>query len=309
MPARLGLRRNGCLLALAMTLAVGRPGPAAAADEETSETESAEQPMDEKAVCAQAFEQAQRFQRDTKYLAANQELLKCANPTCGDVLFHECSKMYSELQAAIPTVVFSARDAQSNMERTDVSVSMDGQEILQQIDGRPLSVDPGSHHFTFKSAGRDPVEQEHVIRAGEKFRQITAVFEAPAPQQPASEPPVSEPGPSAPPADSGGRGVPAATYVLGGVGLVAFGAFGAFRLIGASDYNDLDETCGTDCDPADVDGVRQKYLISNIAAGVGAAALAGALVVYLAAPSESTRTALHVTPNPGGVSARVITRF
>jgi hypothetical protein len=301
------LRKKSRLLLLAVTLGVhGSAGVAAAAGANEPSKDGSPPPMSEKAVCVQAFEQGQRLQKDTKYLAANQEFLKCAKPTCGDILFRECSKMYGDLQDAIPTVVFSARDAQSNSERTAVVITMDGAEILQQIDGRPMTVDPGSHHFTFTIPDRPPVEQDVVVRAGDKFRQIAVVFEAPHSEQPAPAP-VSAP--LVPAEESRGRSVPSATYVLGGFGLAALGVFGAFRLMGSSDYDTLDKRCSPNCSQSDVDKVRQKYTISNIAAGVGGAALAGALVVYLAAPSAKHSTALSFAPSPGGVSTRFVTHF
>src|SRR5207248_1112920 len=61
------------------------------------EPAAAEPPAD-KAACAHSFEQAQRDRNDAHYLTATKELLMCANPRCGDAIFQECTKMYSELQ-------------------------------------------------------------------------------------------------------------------------------------------------------------------------------------------------------------------
>jgi hypothetical protein len=261
---------------------------------------AANEPASNKVVCEQAFEQAQGLQRDSKYLAANREVLKCANPTCGEVIFSECSKMYQDLQAAIPTLVFSARDAQTNTDRSDVIVSMDGQEIARRLEGKPVPIDPGSHRFKFSILGRNPVEQTLVIVAGEKFRQTSVVFEATAPSAGGSEP-VSA---------NRGRSIPTASYVLGGVGLAGLGAFGVLRLLASSDYNSTEERCSPACPQSDLDRIKTKYAISNVAAGVGGAALAGALVVYFATPRNSHDAALRFEPtSAGGFSARLVTRF
>ena len=102
---------------LAVTLGVYGTVGLTAADADEQNKPGAAAPTSEKAACAQTFVQAQRLPMDTKYLEANREFLKCASPICGDILFRECSKLYTELQDAIPTLVFSVRDAQSNAER------------------------------------------------------------------------------------------------------------------------------------------------------------------------------------------------
>ena len=259
----------------------------------------------EKAVCAQSFEQAQRLRNDSQYLAANQELLKCANPKCGDALFQECSKLYGELQAAIPSVVFEARA--DGQELVDVAVTLGDQALTQQLDGKPVLIDPGSHTFKFEATGMTPVEKTVIVRAGEKYRQIAVVFESKNPK-PAVTTPVL-----APPVQpvSHARHVPIGSYVLGGVGVLALGGFAVFRAIGSSDYDSLQSSCSPNCSQSEVDKVKQKYLISNVALGVGAAAFVGALVLYMAQPQESSgaETAFMVSPTYNGVMARAVTRF
>src|SRR5688500_17419182 len=59
-----------------------------------------------RAECAQSFEHAQRLRNAFRYLDADVEALKCANPACGPLLSEECGKIYSELQAVMPSIVF-----------------------------------------------------------------------------------------------------------------------------------------------------------------------------------------------------------
>jgi hypothetical protein len=276
----------------------------------TSRLAVAEQPNaseQEKAVCAQSFEQAQRLRNDSQYLAANRELLKCANPKCGDALFQECSKLYGELQAAIPSVVFEARAG--SQELVDVTVSLAGQLLTQQLDGKPVLIDPGSHTFKFEALDMAPIEKTVIVRAGEKYRQIAVVFEAKTPT-PVVTAPVTPPPTTTLPADSG-RHVPLGSYVLGGVGVLALGGFVAFRAMGSSDYDGLQTSCSPHCSQSEVDKVKQKYLISNVALGVGAAAFVGALVIYVAQPHQSSgETAFMVSPGlNGGLLARAVTSF
>ena len=290
-------------LAFCLGLAVSGISGHAAAQEQSAAAQ-------EKLVCSQSFEQAQRLRNDTKYVAANQELLKCANPRCGDALFQECSKLYAELQAAIPSVVFQARDATNGQELVDVTVTLEGRTLTQQLDGKPVVVDPGSHKFTFLAPDAPPVEKLVVVRAGEKFRQIVVVLDLKSSKS-AAPPPVAPPPRTEPVASS--RHVPVGTWVLGGVGVVAIGTSLVLRAVGASDFDSLASSCAptATCSQSDVDKVKQKYLFSNIALGVGAAALAGAVVVYFVQPRESSgsETAFVVGPTRDGLFARAVTRF
>ncbi len=266
-------------------------------------------PADPKVVCSQAFEQAQRQRNESHYVAANQEVLKCANPACGEALFQECTKLYTELQGAIPSVVFAARDKNGN-ELSDVRVTIDGQPFTEQLDGKPVQLDPGSHTFGFTAQDYPPIERVAVIRAGERFRPVSVVFERPEVATPKAPEPVTAPAAAPLPAEPGARKVPIATYVLGGVGVVAVGGFVGFRLVGSSDYDQLERDCAPNCPDSDVNRVKRSYLISNVALGVGAAAFVGAVAVYLAAPRESApTTALQVAPTDGGMAARPTTRF
>ena len=267
---------------------------------------------DPKVSCAQAFEQAQRLRNESKYVAANQEVLKCATPVCGEAIFQECTRIFTDLQAAIPSVVFVARDKNGN-ELADVSVAIDGQPTVERIDGKPFLIDPGSHVFRFTASGYLPTERLAVIRTGERFRPVSVVLERDAPAEaPQPATPVAAPPPAlaveAAPARP--RSVPVASWVLGGVGVLAGTGALIFRVAGASDFSELQRDCSPNCSEGDIDKVKQKYLISNIAIGVGAAALAGAVTLYLVAPREAEPTmALQLGPTSDGVAARWSARF
>lgn len=267
--------------------------------------------QDPKAVCAQSFEQAQRHRNESHYVAANQEVLKCANPACGEALFQECTKLYTELQGAIPSVVFGARDRNGN-ELTDVRVSVDGQPFAEQLDGKPVQLDPGSHTFLFSSSDYPPVERQAVIRAGERFRPVVVTLDKPeaapvAAPQPASTGAQTTP---PPPENSGPRTIPITSYVLGGVGIAAVGVGVWMRVQGKADYDELKDNCAPTCPNSDVDTVKREYLISNVAFGVGAAALIGAVATYFALPrSSSAETAFTVAPTRGGGFAQFTKSF
>jgi hypothetical protein len=138
-----------------------------------------------------------------------------------------------------------------------------------------------------------------VIRTGEKYRVINVVFPAPAaPAAPVGAPAVAADGT----VGEDSAGVPALSYVLGGLGVAGIGAFVALRLIGSSDFGAMQDTCAPGCSDSDIDDLKLKYLLSNVALGVGAASLGAAIIVYAVAPSEpeapSARVAL--VPTVGG---------
>jgi len=262
-----------------------------------------------KLACAKSFEQTQRLRNDSHYVSAAEEALKCARQSCGEALFDECTKIYGELQTATPSVVLSAHTPNGD-ELTRVSVSIDGKPVLEQLDGKPLRLDPGNHAFSFSSAEHGSIEHEYLIRAGEQFRAITVEFakEKPSPSGAAAN--ASEG--NANPSDSGAPAhrIPLASYVLGGVSVVGLGAFVGFRMAGSSEFDARAGDCKPTCTSSQVESVRQKYVISDIALGLGAAAAAAAVTIYLVSPAEpAPRAALQLTPVNQGLVAHLAGRF
>jgi hypothetical protein len=255
----------------------------------------------DKAECALTFERAQRLRNASSYLAASAEALRCANPACGVLLSEECGKIYSELQSAIPSVVFAARD-EAGRELANVTVRIDQDPNLLPLDGKPVAMDPGKHEFAFSAAGFEPATQAAVIRAAERYRAVQITLRRLAEPKPAQPRSVEHAGSTS--------GVPLASYVLGGVAVVGFAGFAAFRLSGASDFDDLSRECKPTCEADQVDDVRSKYLFSHVSLAIGGAAALAAVTIYLTAPHASTTTtALQIKQSRAGVAAHLTTRF
>ncbi|HYQ14881.1 MAG TPA: hypothetical protein VEQ58_03965, partial [Polyangiaceae bacterium] len=74
-----------------------------------------------------------------------------------------------------------------------------------------------------------------------------------------------------------------------------------------SEQSDLETRCKPNCQDSDLKAMKRWYAIGDISAGVGAAALIGAAVVYLARPSRevdrSAQTTFGVGPVGLGSSA------
>lgn len=251
------------------------------------------QALDPKVRCATAYEQAQRTRKEGQLLASREHLLVCADEACPAILRSECVKWLGEVELATPTVIVVAEDA-TGAEIVDVAVSIDGEKVLDRLDGRALPVDPGVHVFRLERASGEVVEQKVLVREGEKRRPVSVKLPTIARKTSAH--------PSRP--------IPTATWVLGGAGIVGLGAFAAFQVAGRSDKSEL-EACTPRCDPRDVDSVRRTFVYGDIALGVGLAALAGAAIVWIAQPSAppSPRVGATVVPTTGGASLGIVATF
>lgn len=270
---------------------------------------------DEKAACIAAFDQAQLDRAASHLLASQKQLLECSRPACGMSLMSECTQMYTDIERAVPSVVLSARDEARNIDLTAVEVALDGKLFAPSLDGRPIPLDPGEYEFTFTAAGHAPMQRRAVIGTGDKYRMINVVFPAggtaPAPG-PAS---VSQPlGPelstSGTLADPATRGLPVMTYVLGGLSVVGFGTFGTLRIIANGDFDTLKKGCAPACPESDVSNLRQKFLFSNVALGVGAGAAVGAALWYvLDAPNAGVEAGVaHLSIEPARSGAMATAR-
>lgn len=246
-----------------------------------------------KLTCATAYEQGQRLRNADRLIAARAQLTVCTELGCPEVLRLDCGKWLREVDAAMPTVVLSAVDA-SGTELSDVRVELDGRLLTTRIDGRALNVDPGQRRFRFVRGEAD-VEHAVEIAAGEKRRAIR----------------VQLPGDAGSAAASGASdgevrgGVPTASWVLGGVGVLGVAGFAVFALDGRAQKSKLDE-CRPGCSPDDVDRARRSFLIGDILLAVGVSALAGATVVYATRPDEpqarTARSRLSVSVSPSAAS-------
>jgi hypothetical protein len=251
----------------------------------------AEGRADEKQACAAAAEEAEQLRIDARLLAARERLLECSRPECPAAVRSDCAQWMTEVAAAMPTVVFGARDA-GGRDLLRAQVSVDGVLLAHGLDGKAVEVDPGVHSFRFESDGA-AFEETLLIREGEKNRAITTTLDtaAVAPTAPAAT------SPSVPLAPESVR--PSSwTWVLGGVGLLAVG-FGAYLELSVNaDASELRSTCGHSCSHAQVDPlVFKQQVLGPIAFGVGALSLGLAAYTLFAGPSK------------GGVTAGVRGRF
>lgn len=103
-------------------------------------------------------------------------------------------------------------------------------------------------------------------------------------------------------------------YLIGGLGVASLGAAGLLTYWGRKD-NDALGQCTPSCDPAATQHIKRLYLESDIALGVGVAALGVATWIYVATHSKEEEKAseqalrIDVAPTTSGGFASVSGRF
>jgi hypothetical protein len=227
--------------------------------------------------CAQAYEQAQVDRKAAHIIAAIESLTICAGQNCPSFIRKDCIDWLTESQTAQPSVVFSVRRQGADL--TDVEIVCDGRTVTRVLDGKAVSLDPGSHLFAFRVAGDASVEKQIVIREGERNRIVEIDLDLASTTGPgvttidatrdlSSLPATANPGLGS---SAGGRSV--LPYVFAGVGVLGVSGFVAFGLWGNSQKGDLERDCSPFCSSGQVDGVRSKYILADTSLALGLVSL------------------------------------
>jgi hypothetical protein len=253
------------LLASTLSLAMFAGVPAARADE--------------KQVCVAASERGQQLRSAGKLSEAREQLMVCSRAECPRLIQQDCTQWMSEVLGTLPSVVPGAKDKKGR-DVVDVRVSVDGKIAAETLDGKAIVLDPGVHTFRFETKGAPAVEEQVVVKPGEKNRIVTVTFAVGE---------ESSPGPSAP-VVAGSSSPPYAAYVLGGLGLVALGAALVVDLGASSDARNLRDTCAPSCAKGDVDDVQSRYTIAGVTAGIGGALVITGVVLFFLNRSSSAKT-------------------
>lgn len=268
---------------------------------------------DTKADCAKAYEASQEQRSGGKLRAARESLVTCSQSACPAFIKKDCAKWLSEVEGAIPTVVFSAKAGSEDL--SDVKVSLGDQTLAESLDGKAIPMDPGTHTFVFESAKHGSKELKFVVKEGKKAQNIEIVFEV-GKKAAGGDGDAGEPS-----GDSGAakittedvKGSKTFAYVLMGVGVVGIGGFAYFGSSGKSDENALECAEFKTCTDDDLDPIKKKYLYADISLGVGLVALGVGTYLMLApsgksevpAAGRSKRFRVDVAPQPGGGYASV----
>jgi hypothetical protein len=309
---RLALRLS-LLGALGSVLAI--QAPARAADPTLSD-------------CIQANEAAIKLRADSKLRQARAQWLVCAAETCNVEIRNACTNRVAEVNKAIPTVVFDAKDREGH-DITGVTVTMDGQPLTARLEGTAISLDPGEHRFRFEAVGQAAVERTLVVAEGVKERHETIAFatasaaapaSAPAPAPGSSQAPLAQPSPDATPptasavprapdsASSGGSGMRTAGLIVGGAGVVGLIVGSVFGAEAFSKWSSAKTDCASaaSCNDhaqalSDRDGANGAATASTVAFVLGgvAAATGAALFFFAPAGPRATEGTVGVAPGVG----------
>jgi hypothetical protein len=280
-------------LATLATIATLAPPVSARAEEESRKPATG---GDLVRACIASSTDGQTLRKQGKLLAAREEMITCARDACPSIVRSHCARWLAEVDAAIPSVVVRAEDA-TGADMIGAKLAIDGRAV--KLDGQAVRLDPGPHTVAIESDRGAHKEERVLLAEGEASRVVTIRFAAPG---------SVLRGPAASPESAARRGrhVPTGAWILGGAGVLLLGGATYFGLSASSDLNQLKGSCSPHCTEASTQPGRTDALFFDLTLGVGAAALAGAIVWALAFPSHSVATAtgwsprLEIRPVAGG---------
>ena len=216
----------------------------------------------DKETCVASFDRGQREQADHKLRRAQAALIVCAQESCPNVLRADCAGVLADVRRALPSLVFVADDGHGH-ELLNVRVSGGGETLTERLDGRAVTLDPGTLELTFESPGFARAVLPLVIREGEKNRIVRVSLGPGAVDASGADAAGRASGPSR---STAGWVVPVALSVAGAASLVVAGVS---RASFDSRVDDLRATCAPACTPAQRDDLSSTLVTSNVALGVG----------------------------------------
>jgi hypothetical protein len=231
------------------------------------------------AACVHAYEQAQEERQSEELLEARVHLQGCALDACPAFIRSDCSAWYHELQAEMPSVVFTARCAGRDL--TDVRVSSGQRVLASRIDGAAIELDPGEYDFQFTAPGMQPVTHHVRISRGERYLQRVEFVPL------SNEPTALQRTASQLPAAQRSAVLPA---VFGGVAVLGLAGFGVFGTRGHSAESKLQTTCSPHCSEDQISSVKTQYVVADVSLAVGLASL-GLAAYFALSPSSEQRKA------------------
>lgn len=260
------------------------------------------QPSKGDGACASAYKDATTLQRAGQLLEARRVLKDCSRWACGSFLRNRCMIEYVQIQADVPSVIPTVTD-DTGARIVDVRVTMDGAPLTSRVDGHALPINPGLHEFSFERQGVVATEKI-VISQGERNRPISASL--PRKLEVAAEASAVAPEPAVLPTPSrvaiprasrsasrrSSAVAPALLVAIGAVGL----AGGALLTYWGNKDNQALAQCTPDCPPSSLAHIRQLYLASDIALGVGGAAVVAGAVWLIARAARSKRAEVKRSP-------------
>ncbi len=266
-------------------------------------------------ACLAASEKGQRARAAGKLREARESFIVCGAESCPALVRRDCSQWNSELAPTLPTVVFGAHD-KAGRDLFDVTVSMDGEVLVNKLDGKSVTVDPGKHTFKFEAAGLPPVTETALIKEGERARVLNVTFDSGGSTPTTAEPtpgPVVSPG-----ADSekseGHTPYPWIVVGLGAVGVAVGVVIVATAPERPANCNADTETCTRRPDQSTADFQKDQEragtadsqpVLGYVVMGGGLALVAGGLLWHFLEPTGKARSVARLMPWTTGKASGV----
>jgi hypothetical protein len=284
--------RSVALLIAASTIVSGQNALAQAV---AASPEASEPPTEPSARCVYYHLEAQRQRRAKKLIEAKTAMRECAMNECPTMVQQDCLQWIQSIDEQTPSIVFSIEADGKPV--TGAKITIDDHDV-EASTANAIPLNPGPHTYVVSNPPYEPQSGTVNVLEGQRYRVFNVRFEQPKPAapQPLARPVVKM---------ETVRPVPLGTWVLLGVGVVGAGAFAGMGLTGKSQESELRDVCSPNCTDHDTKSMRTLYVGADIAAGVGAAALISAGVVFLTRPSYEREVAVGVAPLPGGFQAAV----
>lgn len=246
------------------------------------------------ADCLSANDTSIALRNDHKLRAARAQLLVCAALTCPLDVRNECTRRVGEVNAAMPTIVFEAKDL-SGKDLAAVKVTMDGEALAERLEGTALSIDPGEHSFVFDTEGQPQLTKQLIIHEGEKDRHESLSFGETAASPTTTVPPIAEAPPVVPIHSriklGSQKSLAIAAAGVGTVGVIVGAVFGVQAM---SKKSAAQKACPNSCaDQAGVEAwskAKTAGNVSTVAFIVGGVGLAGGAVLWFTTRPETAGT-------------------
>lgn len=188
----------------------------------------------------------------------------------------------------------------------DEELLLDDTPVARAAYGQSLPADPGVHRISARAPGRKPWETTSTIAEKKDAKPVLVTVRVPALELlPVEAPVVAQPLPPPTLEVSGplrerGNTQRIVSYAVGGAGIVALGIGTFFGIRALSKNSDSDQLCGDPCaSQAGLDAndsARSSATVANIAIGLGLAAVAGGVVLWLTAPKGHSSSPRAMSP-------------
>jgi hypothetical protein len=215
-------------------------------------------------ACFSAAADGQKLEKAARLLEARGRFNECARAECPAEVSTTCASFAKRVEDALPSLLVEVKD-ERGQDVTSGTVRVDGKVVPGLLGStRALELNPGSHELRIESGKLSEVRTV-LLREHDKGHRVTFSERSVASEKPAPAP---------------NKRFPVAPVIVASIGVVGLGVFGTFAGLGVAQRSS--KHCDAGCSQADYNSVQTKFLVADVALGVGVAALltAGALWLF-----------------------------